>query len=187
MWQSNKLIPGKLSNIRVSRSYFHSLPVSNYDLAPSTPPYESSRTQLSFCLWFCSSLYLGCNEVIFLLKWTYLAVSNLKKNKKSGEQRERAKRLKGLAALPEDLGAISQHPHGSLRHHVTPVPGIWCPLLTSVGTCMPVVDIDTQSDTHTRHKVKISKSFKQQWQREVGSESCYLMERKPTTCKSSVC
>ena len=28
----------------------------------------------------------------------------------------------------------SQHPHGDLQASVTPVPGIWCPLLASEGT-----------------------------------------------------
>ena len=41
---------------------------------------------------------------------------------------EMAQQLRALAALPEDLSSISQHPHGSSQLSITPVPGDPAPL-----------------------------------------------------------
>lgn len=66
----------------------------------------------------------------------------------------------------------TQHPRGNSQLHVIPVPGIRCPLLTSMGTCMPIgAYIHSQAHAH-KHKIKISKSCKTTTKkREVRSEN----------------
>lgn len=90
----------------------------------------------------------------YVWSWVWLHVSvipELKKLRQGAE--EMVQPLRTLAAPSQDLGSVSQQPHGGWQLYLQSQ-RIWCPLLA------PDMHCATQADMQTKHTYKVKSILK---------------------------